>query len=112
MFPHKLISKVDDTLRRYFSCWKQDHIHNEDKTIIAQKYHGFIDEKHNKFTCEYQIVPMLIGLFWEVEHFAYYKPNPDLKGIKDALQMESAYQEVLKSLNKFDEIFINIILDK
>lgn len=58
---------------------------------------------------EYQIVPMLVGLFWEVEHSAIYKPSPRLKGVTQARGMRQRTQEVFHALEAFEDEFERIL---
>ncbi len=58
---------------------------------------------------EFQIVPMLTGLFWEVEHDAIYKPSPRLKGVSKSLEMKECSKDVLKALKSFEEKFERLI---
>jgi hypothetical protein len=48
---------------------------------------------------------MLVGLFWDVEHSALYKPTPELRGVARSLAMQERTQEVLRSLTAFEEEF-------
>jgi len=52
-------------LRRIFH-WKPDRI-QQDGEMLAFKYHGYC-KPNRTVRGEYQIVSMLTGLFWEVEH--------------------------------------------
>jgi len=54
---------------------------------------------------EYQIVSMLAGLFWEVEHSANYKPAPRLKDIAESLTVRERSTAVLRALKDFEEEF-------
>ena len=54
---------------------------------------------------------MLIGNFWEVEHFTYYKPDPKLIGIKMNLHMQQLYEDVLTALNNYNKNFEKILVD-
>ena len=63
----------------------------------------------NRVRGEYQIVPMLTGLFWEIEHSTIYKPTPELKGVAQSLGMQQRTQEVLDALKKFEEEFEQLV---
>jgi hypothetical protein len=79
--------------------------------VLAHKYYGYVD-KRIRITAEYQIVPMLIGLFWEVEHSALYKPSPDLQGISSSLEMQRKKREVLRALQEFEDEFVHFAFTK
>jgi len=67
---------------RRFPSWISDPIpgFNADDAPQAFKYHGKC-RTSDKVKGEFQVVPMLTALFWEVEHNTIYKPSPRLKGI-------------------------------
>ena len=73
--------------------------------MTASTYYGFCSEASQKVKGEYQIVPMLTGLFWEVEHSAMYKPASSLKGVTRSPEMQQRYREVLNALKAFEEEF-------
>jgi hypothetical protein len=52
---------------------------------------------------------MLIGLFWEVEHSAIYKPSPQLKGVLASLEMQEPIENVYKALNDFESEFERLV---
>lgn len=106
VFPRGLIERVDKCIREYFNTWEPDHVpgYNEDDDYQALKYFGFCSPEDNVFG-EVQIVPMLTGLFWKVEHEAIYKPQPEFKGIANSFEMRERIQEVLDALKSFEEVF-------
>jgi hypothetical protein len=48
---------------------------------------------------------LLVGLFWEVEHAAIYKPSPSLRGVEKSAAMQSKTAAVLAALRDFEEEF-------
>jgi hypothetical protein len=58
---------------------------------------------------ELQIVPMLTGLFWEVEHAAIYKPSPQLKGVLASLEMQQPILDVYRALGVFEAEFERLV---
>ncbi len=58
---------------------------------------------------EYQIVSMLTGLFWEIEHSAIYKPVPRLKNIVESPDMQTSTSAVLGALDAFEAEFERLI---
>lgn len=81
VFPAAVGTRPNHLLREHFSSctpeWTSDPIlgGNDRDETIAFKYHGYCGTNAN-VRGELQVVPMLIGLFWEVEHSAIYKPSP------------------------------------
>jgi hypothetical protein len=110
VFPRSLMPKVDEVLKNRFPSWTPDPVPSyvEEDPPLALKYHGFCSVS-NKVRAEFQIVPMLTGLFWQVEHSAIYKPSPELKGIARSLQMRQRTQEVLDALKDFEKEFEDLI---
>ncbi|MGD0569009.1 MAG: hypothetical protein ABSA78_11435 [Candidatus Sulfotelmatobacter sp.] len=73
---------------------------------LAFKYHGYC-ARNARLHAELQIAPMLIGLFWEVEHSTVYKPAPELKGAPDSLKQTRS--EVYKALRAFEAEFERLV---
>jgi hypothetical protein len=99
---------VDRVLRELFRSWTFDPVREEDGELLALKYHGYSDASE-RIRGEYQIVSMLTGLFWEVEHSAIYKPAPRLKGIARSLAMQQLSKEVVDALRAFEDEFEALI---
>jgi hypothetical protein len=76
--------------------------------ILAQKYWGYTLES-DRVAGEYQIVPMLTGLFWEIEHSALYKPTPRLRGVAQSLEMRECSENVHMALDTFAAEFERLI---
>lgn len=102
-FPRSRWIQADNSLRIRFSSWIPDPVpaSNETPEPLAFKYYGYCS-RSAKLRAELQIVPMLIGLFWQVEHSTIYKPSPQLKGVGAALSMRERTSNVLKALNAFE----------
>lgn len=107
VFPRKRLAEVDGALREIFASWTADPVTAEGQ-VLALKYHG-ICEASERLRGEYQIVPMLTGLFWEVEHSAIYKPAPRLKGVVKSLAMQQRTNAVLEALKAFEDQFETLI---
>ena len=107
VFPRRRILEVDHVLREIFGSWAADPVKSEGQ-VVALKYHGYCDASE-RIRGEYQIVSMLTGLFWEVEHSTIYKPAPRLKGIAESLAMQQRTKEVNDALKAFEEEFEALI---
>lgn len=107
VFPAGLITKVNKIITTKFRSWKSDH-HKLGKTILCKKYDG-LPSKKLKIRCEIQIISMLTGAFWDIEHFALYKPDPAYKGMKENLTMRRLRDEVLVKLAEFEKSFERLI---
>lgn len=106
MFPSERTVEIDETLRKEFPNWKSDPvIDRETGQNLASKYFGFCHECSEHVQGEYQVVSMLTGLFWEVEHAALYKPAPNLKGIASSLAMQERTADVYRALAAFESEF-------
>lgn len=105
-FPTRLVLHIDEILRARFPLWTADPIPRPQPSSqpLALKYHGHCSE-HAGIRVELQIVPMLIGLFWEVEHAALYKPSPVLSGVVRAEEMRQRNEHAIEALEAFDHEF-------
>ncbi len=102
-FPRRRLAEIDRKLRKVFSSWTADPV-EDDGDVQALKYYGTC-RKSDKVKGEYQVVSMLTGLFWEVEHSAIYKPDARLSGIADHFGMRQRTRDVVKALRAFEEQF-------
>ncbi len=99
VFPNRRLGQVDSTLRPYFEDWAAKPVKNDHGEIIAPKYYGYCREVSSRIQGEYQIVPMLIGLFWDVEHSAMYK----FKAVANSKEMRSRRTRVEEALADFEQ---------
>lgn len=105
-FPERRVAEAHDALRQTFSDWKADPVPSTDGSPapLALKYFGkWSPDAH--ITAEVQIVSLLIGLFWEVEHSAIYKPNPNLHGVVRSSSVIQRRDDVLGALQAFEAAF-------
>jgi hypothetical protein len=111
-FPSSRLAEVDEELRKRFESWQPDPVTGlgEAELPLVFKYSGYCKEASDKVRGEIQIVPMLIGLFWEVEHSAIYKPSPELKRVATDPEMRRCASEVYKALRAFDQQFEALLL--
>lgn len=109
-FPPRRLREIDQELRKRFPHWTSDPVPGADDAgdPLAFKYNGFC-EASLKVRGELQIVSMLIGLFWEVEHSVVYKPTPQLKGVVRSLEMQERTQDVYRALRDFEVTLENLI---
>lgn len=101
-FPRNRLSEIDFLLRKEFPSWTPDPA-KDDGEVQAFKYYGNCPQASNKVNGEYQVVSMLTGLFWEVEHSAIYKPDARLGQIALHLGMRQRTTDVVKALRAFEE---------
>jgi hypothetical protein len=81
VFPKARLDEVHSTLRAKYAHWLSDPVMTgRPPRFRAWKYYGCCSVSA-VVRAELQIVPMLTGLFWHVEHDAFYKPlDPTLRG--------------------------------
>jgi ppGpp synthetase/RelA/SpoT-type nucleotidyltranferase len=103
-FPRHWLADVDRRLRSEFPTWTPDPV-KDDGEIQAFKYHGYCPQASKRVKEEYQVVSMLTGLFWEVEHAAIYKPDVRLAGIAQHRGMQERTRDVAMALRAFEEQF-------
>lgn len=105
-FPHLRFENADRALKAMLSTWTADPIEGVGgvNAPLAFKYFGTWTEDA-AITAEVQIVPLLIGLFWEVEHSAIYKPTPNLRGVVGAESVIERRNDVFAALRAFESEF-------
>jgi len=111
VFPHNRLIGVDNELRRRFADWMPDPVFDENGSVLARTYSGHLPEVSSRLRAEYQVVPMLIGYFWEVEHSALYKPDPSLRGVSESAEMKRLKAEVETALSRFEAGFGDFVRD-
>jgi ppGpp synthetase/RelA/SpoT-type nucleotidyltranferase len=113
-FPRSRWEDANLVLRQHstFASWASDPVRasppDADSNLLAFKYHGFC-ARNTTVRAELQVAPMLIGLFWEVEHSAIYKPSPRFKGVLAEPGMEQRTTDVYNALRAFEEKFEELI---
>ncbi len=111
VFPRRHIQKIDSLISELLRDWTFDPIKREDSSvkILVNKYFGYIDPE-KKIYCEYQIAPMLIGLFWQVEHAALYKPSLELKGIEEYYPVLKERENIYDAFSEFEKRFEELVI--
>ena len=104
-FPQGRVEAAHATLKPILSNWTSDPIPavDDSELPLAHKYFGKWSPVV-QITAEIQIVSLLIGLFWEVEHAAIYKPTPSLHGVRTDVVVQRR-DEVLAALKSFGSEF-------
>jgi ppGpp synthetase/RelA/SpoT-type nucleotidyltranferase len=111
-FPRSRFLEADRLLRRHsqFASWTPDPVSirpgDEKAELLAFKYHGYCS-RNTGVRAELQIAPMLIGLFWEVEHSAIYKPSPQFKAVLAGMNERTL--KVYEALKDFESEFERLI---
>ena len=105
-FPKRRVVEIDAALRRNFPHWTPDPVPPLPgcANSLALKYHGYLDTSC-RVRAEIQLMSMLVGMFWEVEHAALYKPGEQLRLLGIALKMQPRYVDVIRALNMFEAEF-------
>jgi ppGpp synthetase/RelA/SpoT-type nucleotidyltranferase len=98
VFPNRRLNEVDSALRSHFQDWTSKPIRDENNAILAPKYYGTCTNASTRLRGEYQIVPMLLGLFWEVEHSAMYK----FRAVANSKEMKDRRTDVERALARFE----------
>ena len=81
VFPKPQLEQVHTKVRSIYPAWTPDPVKTgTPPKFRAWKYHGYCATS-SLVRAELQVVPMLTGLFWHVEHDVFYKPrDPTLRG--------------------------------
>jgi hypothetical protein len=98
VFPRSILNEVDFALHSHFSLWTPDPVPDGMGGALAQKHIGHCAAVSSEIQAEYQIVPMLIGLYWQVEHSAIYK----LRDKADSEPLERLNANVVRALLEFE----------
>jgi hypothetical protein len=111
VFPHDRLVGIDKALWNCFADWTPDPVLDEGGAVLAQTYFGRCPDVSQRLLAEYQVVPMLIGYFWEVEHAALYKPDPSLRGLGESAEMKRLKTDVETALSRFEAGFEDFVRD-
>lgn len=111
-FPETCFHEAQKVVASRLMGWIADHIYAQESNEppVALKFHGSWFPG-DAFHSEIQIVSLLVGLFWEVEHSAIYKPAPSLRGVARSLAMQSRTAAVLSALRDFEQEFGRQLLE-
>ena len=107
-FPRDRLVDAHLALKPILTSWTNDPVweDSDDKNgdPLAFKYFGRWDAGA-RVSAEIQIVPALIGAFWETEHSVIYKPNPNLRGVAQSETMKQRRADVYRALRSFEAEF-------
>ena len=105
-FPRSRLMEAGKVLRTQFFSWISDPVPADDESEgpLAFKYQGCCVSS-TKVRAELRIVPMLSGLFWQIEHSTIYKPTPQLKGVVQSLEMRQRTSDILRAPRTFENEF-------
>jgi ppGpp synthetase/RelA/SpoT-type nucleotidyltranferase len=105
-FPYQRLKDCERALAPMLSGWTPDPVPHviELDAPLALKYYGKWNSTA-RISSEIQIVPLLVGLFWEVEHSAIYKPTPNLRGVVGLSTVLEKRNNVLVALRDFETEF-------
>ncbi len=98
VFPNARLVEVDELLHQHFPDWTSKPVKDDSGAILAPKCFGYCEGASNRIRGEYQIVPMLLGLFWEVEHPAMYK----FRAVARSKMMKERRAGVERALSEFE----------
>jgi ppGpp synthetase/RelA/SpoT-type nucleotidyltranferase len=105
-FPKQRVAQCDELVRARFAEWIADPVSGgrSSSEILALKYHGLCSP-HSAVRSEIQVLSLLIGLFWEVEHGALYKPSPRLVAEVKHEVLQARNDDVIDALLAFEHAF-------
>jgi ppGpp synthetase/RelA/SpoT-type nucleotidyltranferase len=114
-FPKSRLGEIDIALRTNpkttFPSWTADPVLGNRGETLAFKYWGHCSAS-SRVPGEFQIVSVLTGLFWEIEHSAIYKPAPRLRGVARALGMQERSRDIQNAISAFEEEFERLVRDE
>ncbi len=108
-FPRYRVTEINSAIRDRFNDWISDPVPATLGTAnsLALKYHGYCSGR--EIRSEIQIMSLLIGMYWEVEHAALYKPGDRLRGMEISLKMQQRNADVIRALNEFEVQFESLV---
>ncbi len=108
-FPRYRVTEIDGVIRNRFNDWTSDPVPATPGTtnLLALKYHGYCSRR--EIRAEIQVMSLLIGMYWEIEHAALYKPGDRLRGMEISLKMQQRNSDVIRALNEFEMQFESLV---
>ncbi|MEA2570758.1 MAG: hypothetical protein QOI24_2759 [Acidobacteriota bacterium] len=109
-FPNRRLEDARKALLSVTDRWVADPVTGDTPgdPPIAYKYAGFW-RSGDLVSSEIQVVSLLVGLFWEAEHSAIYKPSPNLRGVTKSIEMRRKTAAVISALREFELEFGQLI---
>jgi hypothetical protein len=111
VFPAKRVAQIDQEIRRHqpFDRWTPKPLKYARGFLSAPKYYGAFDAIDVSLNAEYQIVPMLMGNLWDVEHSAMYKPFGWAKGADRDHDLKTLRTKIEVALTRFERRFDDFV---
>jgi ppGpp synthetase/RelA/SpoT-type nucleotidyltranferase len=105
VFPKSRLEDVHTIIRAKYAAWTSDPVKiGAPPRFRAWKYHGFCSTS-SRVRAELQIVPMLTGLFWQIEHDAFYKPrDPVLRGAANKPVIRERTERVYDAFDELEDV--------
>jgi ppGpp synthetase/RelA/SpoT-type nucleotidyltranferase len=105
-FPRGRLKDIDDALRKRFRDWTSNGISELDGG--GHSYFGYCQsgDQRQQVRGEYQIVSMLIGRYWDVEHAALYK----YRGRARIDEVRESHRQVVQALKEFEATYEKALL--
>jgi hypothetical protein len=105
VFPKSRLEDVHAIVRAKYAEWTSDPVKTgTPPRFRAWKYHGFCSTS-SRVRAELQLVPMLTGLFWQIEHDAFYKPrDPVLMGAAKKPVIRERTERVYEAFDELEDV--------
>ena len=105
VFPKIRLEQVHNLLSENYADWTADPVMTgSPPKFRAWKYHG-IGPADSRIRAEIQVAPMLTGLFWQIEHDAFYKPrDPVLRGAAKKLIVQEHTEAVYDAFETLEKV--------
>jgi len=105
VFPKSRLEDVHKMVRAKYADWTSDPVKTgTPPRFRAWKYHGLCSTSSH-VRAELQVVPMLTGLFWQVEHDAFYKPrDPVLRGAANKPVIRERTDRVYDAFDELEDV--------
>lgn len=107
VFPKSRLDEVNALVQLKYvkhGDWTPDPVETgEPKRWRAWKYYGKCSTR-SEIQAEIQVVPTLTGLFWQIEHDAFYKPrDPVLRGAAEKPSVRERREGVYEAFERLEQ---------
>jgi hypothetical protein len=109
VFPRARLLEAERVLRAEFPNWQQKNVPDPAGPLLpplAFKYYGPCAASAS-ICGEYQVMPLMIAHYWEIQHAAIYKGKAGI-----GIQMRVREAAVLEAMRQFEEEFERLILQE
>ena len=98
VFPLTLLRNIEKKLDEKFKSWKKEKSCHGRYSVYKHR------SNYEKANCEIQLVPMLVGKFWDVEHSVIYKSK-----LSKNEDLNKSYDVIINALHDYENQVIDVL---